>query len=140
MKRLLLLVQLGLAMAKTDPGDFARLCETGQCPEDWRNVDGNCVLFMSGWDKARATEHCKENEAEYRDFVFESNFPVSPGSLLLSHANHSLPVCVVRKDTQCSCGQTFRRSLSKIAGGTNVEKNEYPWQGKVHPYRINITD
>ena len=45
---------LGLAMADTDPRDFASLCSTGECPDNWRNVDGNCVLFMFGWEEERA--------------------------------------------------------------------------------------
>ena len=117
---------LGLAMADTDPRDFASLCSTGECPDNWRNVDGNCVLFMFGWEEERARENCKQNQAEYQDFA--------------AHSQFSLPVCLVRRETQCSCGKTFRTGnitdiFGRIVCGASVEKNEFPWQGKVHRYK-----
>ena len=128
MKRLLLAV-IGLAMADTDPRDFARLCDSeAECPDNWKLVDGNCVKF-AGWEEARAMEHCREIKAEYREFKFESNLPLLTG---VSRSQHSLPVCLVRRETQCGCGKANRKN--QIVGGMIVEKNEYPWQGKVHQY------
>ena len=133
MRKIQLLALFGLAMADTDPRDFARLCDSeAECPDNWKLVDGNCVKF-AGWEEARAMEHCREIKAEYREFEFESTLPLSPG---VSRSQHSLPVCLVRRETQCGCGKANRKSF--IAGGNNVEKNEYPWQGKVHPYKTKI--
>ena len=97
--------------------DFARLCSTGECPVNWKNVDGNCVLFMFDWEEERARENCKQNQAEYQDFSFSTG-----------PSQHSLPVCMVRRETQCDCGKTL--SAGKIVGGVSAEKNEFPWQGK----------
>ena len=127
MMRLYSLALLGLAMADTDPRDFARLCDSdARCPENWKLVDKNCVMF-AGWEEVSARELCKQNEAEYREFVFESTLtlPASPG---VSRSQHSLPVCLVRRETQCGCGKTF--SAGKVVGGVRAEKNEFPWQGK----------
>ena len=121
---------VGLATAQTDPRDFARLCSSGECPAGWREVEGDCVLFMSGWDEARAREECRENKADYMEYVMmksDSDFAIQ----------HILPVCLVRREYQCQCGRPNRKTL--IVGGDNVEKNEYPWQGKVHPYKTKIT-
>ena len=112
----------GLAIADIDPRDLARLCSSGECPTGWRNVEGDCVLFMSGWDEARAREVCRENRAEYRDYLFLTEDSDSA-------TRHSLPVCLVKKDFQCRCGRPNREV--KIVGGVTAEKNEYPWQGKV---------
>ena len=92
-----MLALLGLATAKTNPRDFADLCTSGECPAGWREIDGDCVLFMSGWDKARAMEECRENRAEYRDYVLLRENSDSA-------TRHSLPVCLVRRETQCQCG------------------------------------
>ena len=46
---LCLLVPLGLAMADTDPRDFARLCDSEECPSGWKKVDAGCILF-AGWE------------------------------------------------------------------------------------------
>ena len=124
-----MLALLGLAMADTDPRDFARLCDSdARCPENWKLVDGNCVMF-AGWEEARAEKLCRENQAEYREFVFESTLTL-PASTGVSRSQHSLPVCLVRRETQCGCGKANRASL--IVGGGPVDKNEFPWQGKVH--------
>ena len=111
-------VLLGQVMAATDPRDFARLCDSGECPAGWREVGGDCVRFMSGWDQARAREVCRENGAEYSEYRNSAN-------------RNSLPVfCVVRRRTQCGCGQPNREV--RIVKGVDAERNEYPWQGKVH--------
>ena len=131
MRKIQLLALFGLAMADTDPRDFDRLCDSdARCPDNWKLVDGNCVKF-AGWDVTSAQEHCRENQYEYWEFEFESNLPASPRN------QHSLPVCVVRRETQCGCGKANRKA--HIVGGVSVEKNEYPWQGKVHQYQTKIT-
>ena len=81
---------------------------------------------MSGWDEARAREECRENRAEYRDYVLLREDSDSA-------TRHSLPVCLVKREYQCQCGRPNR--LSKIVNGVTAEKNEYPWQGK---FRINL--
>ena len=127
---LLLASLLGMAMADTDPRDFDRLCDSdARCPDNWKLLDGNCIKF-AGWDVTSAEEHCKQNQAEYKNFTFESTLPLSPG---VSRSQHTLPVCLVRRETQCGCGMANGRA--HIKGGDNVEKNEYPWQGKVHRYQ-----
>ena len=131
---LLLASLLGMAMADADPRDFARLCDSdARCPDNWKLVDGNCIKF-AGWDVTSAEENCKQNQAEYKNFTFESTLPLSSGE---SRSQHTLPVCLVRRETQCGCGKAF--SAGKIVGGDRAEKNEFPWQGKVHPYQTKIT-
>ena len=130
---LCLLSLLGLAMADTDPRDFARLCDSeAECPDNWKLVDGNCVKF-AGWEEARAMEHCREIKAEYWEFEFESTLPLSPG---VSRSQHSLPVCLVRRETQCGCGKAF--SAGKIVGGERAKKNEFPWQGKFIHIKLRL--
>ena len=101
---LCLLVPLGLAMAYTDPRDFARLCGSGgECPAGWRTVEGDCLLFMSGWEEGSAREVCRGLRAEYEEWVMmreESD----------SATRHSLPVCLVRRETQCQCGRPNRET------------------------------
>ena len=118
MLSLYLLTVVGLVVvAATDPHDFSRLCSSpapgGECPAGWRNVGGDCLKFMSGWDEAKAKEVCREEGAEYREYVMMTEYTDSA-------AQHLLPVCLVRRETQCQCGRTNRKA----------EKNEYPWQGK----------
>ena len=112
---------VGLATAQTDPRDFDSLCSSGECPAGWREVEGDCVLFMSGWDEARAREECRENKADYMEYVMMKSDSDSA-------TRHTLPVCLVRRETQCDCGKANRKN--QIVGGMIVEKNEYPWQGK----------
>ena len=125
MSILYLLAVVELVEAATDPHDFSRLCSSpapgGECPAGWRNVGGDCLKFMSGWDEAKAKEVCREEGAEYREYVMMTEFSDSA-------AQHLLPVCLVRRETQCQCGRTNRKS--EIVGGVETEKNEYPWQGK----------
>ena len=133
MLSLYLLAVVGLVVvAATDPHDFSRLCSSpapgGECPAGWRNVGGDCVKFMSGWDQAKVQEVCREEGAEYEEYLLMSEYSEY---LLMSGfsdfaAKHLLPVCLVRRETQCKCGRTNRIS---IVGGNDVEKNEYPWQG-----------
>ena len=88
---LCLLVQLGLAMAATDPRDFSRLCGSGaECPAGWKQVDAGCIMF-AGWEEVRAREVCRENRAEYSEWVMmreESD----------SATRHSLPVCLLSRE------------------------------------------
>ena len=124
MLSLYLLTVVGLVVvAATDPHDFSRLCSSpapgGECPAGWKNVGGDCIMF-AGWDQAKAKEVCREERAEYTEFVMMREETDSA-------ARHSLPVCLVRRETQCQCGRTNR--ISRIVGGSDVEKNEYPWQG-----------
>ena len=124
MLSLYLLAVVGLAVeAATNPHDFSRLCSSpapgGECPAGWKNVGGDCIMF-AGWDQAKAKEVCREERAEYTEFVMMREETDSA-------ARHSLPVCLVRRETQCQCGRTNREA--KIVGGVEAERNEYPWQG-----------
>ena len=95
---LLAVVGLVVVVAATDPHDFSRLCSSrapgGECPAGWRNVGGDCLKFMSGWDQAKAKEVCREEGAEYREYVMMTEYSDSA-------AQHLLPVCLVRRETQC---------------------------------------
>ena len=115
MLSLYLLTVVGLVVvAATDPHDFSRLCSSpapgGECPAGWRNVGGDCVKFMSGWDQAKTKEVCKEEGAELTSFG------------LVGEA------CLVRRETQCQCGRI--NSVTKTVFGVPIEKKEYPWEGK----------
>ena len=76
-----------------------------------------CIMF-AGWDQAKAQEVCREERAEYSEFVMMVEDTDSA-------ARHSLPVCLVRRETHCQCGRTNREG--RIVNGVEVEKNEYPW-------------
>ena len=126
MLSLYLLTVVGLVVvAATDPHDFSRLCSSpapgGECPAGWRNVGGDCLKFMSGWDKAKTKEVCREEGAEYSEYLLMSEYSDSA-------AQHLLPVCLVRRDTQCQCGRTNIKSCTTL--GVEIEKKEYPWEGK----------
>ena len=126
MLSLYLLTVVGLVVvAATDPHDFSRLCSSpapgGECPAGWRNVGGDCLKFMSGWDQAKAQEVCREEGAEYSEYLLMSEYSDSA-------AQHLLPVCLVRRETQCQCGWT--NSVTKTVFGVEIEKKEYPWEGK----------
>ena len=127
MLSLYLLTVVGLVVmeAATEPLDFSRLCSSpapgGECPAGWRNVGGDCLKFMSGWDEAKAKEVCREERAEYREYVMMTEYSDSA-------AQHLLPVCLVRRETQCQCGRTYKKA--ETVGGVQTGKIEYPWQGK----------
>ena len=114
-----------VVVAATDPRDFSRLCSSpapgGECPAGWRNVGGDCIMFMSGWNQAKAKEVCREEGAEYSEYLLMSEYSDSA-------AQHLLPGCLVRRETQCQCGRT--NSVTKTVGGVEIEKEEYPWEGK----------
>ena len=77
--------------------------------------------MFAGWDQAKAKEVCREERAEYSEFVMMVEDTDSA-------ARHSLPVCLVRRETQCQCGRT--NSVTKSVFGVDIEKKEYPWEGK----------
>merc|ERR1712154_230834 len=120
---LLAVVGLVVVVAATDPHDFSRLCSSpapgGECPAGWRNVGGDCLKFMSDWNQAKAKEVCREEGAEYSEYVMMTEFSDSA-------AQHLLPVCLVRRETQCQCGRTYKKA--ETVGGVETEKTEYPWQ------------
>ena len=117
-----LLTVVGLVVvAATDPHDFSRLCSSpapgGECPAGWKNVGGDCIMF-AGWDQAKAKEVCREERAEYTEHEVTTD----------SAVRYSLPVCLVRRETQCQCGRT--NTVTKTELGVEIEKKEYPWEGK----------
>ena len=119
MTKLFLLALLGLAMADTDPRDFARLCSDNECPAGWMKVEGDCVMFMSGWDEVRAEEECEKRKAVYTSYFISREDSDSA-------TRHSLPVCLVTRQSQCQCGQ--KNGADRIVGGVDAGKNEFPWQ------------
>jgi len=83
---LCLLAGLGLALADTSP-----LCG-GDCPADWKKVEGDCVMFLYGWEEDSARQVCRGLEAEYSEFFIsrsDSN----------NATHHSLPVCLLSRET-----------------------------------------
>ena len=86
---LYLLSLLGLALA-----DTGRLCGGGgECPAGWKKVGGEeCLLFMSGWEEASAREVCRGLRAQYQEFFLSSSDSDSA-------TRHSLPVCLLRRET-----------------------------------------
>ena len=122
-----LLVLMVVVLVKADspgnPPDFSALCSSpapgGNCPAGWTNVQGDCFMF-AGWDEVRARETCSQVGAEFSELCNTANTNIVP------------VFCVVRRQTQCGCGQANREV--RIVNGVNAEKNEYPWQGKVHCY------
>merc|ERR1711988_1430978 len=120
MLSLYLLTVVGLVVvAATDPRDFSRLCSSpapgGECPAGWRNDGGDCLKFMSGWDQAKTQQGYREERAEYIEFLF------------------LLPVCLVRRETQCQCGRI--NSVTKTVFGVPIEKKEYPWEVRLSTSR-----
>ena len=83
---LCLLTVLGLALGDTSP-----LCG-GDCPADWKKVEGDCVMFLYGWEEDSAREVCRGLKAEYSEFVLSR-----PDSDNVTR--YSLPVCLLRGGT-----------------------------------------
>merc|ERR1719411_2303727 len=84
---LCLLSLYGLAMA-----DTSRLCNDGKCPAGWRDVEGDCVMFMSGWEEDSARQVCRGLKAEFSEFFISRSDSDSA-------TRHSLPVCLLRRET-----------------------------------------
>ena len=85
---LCLLTVLGQALA-----DTGRLCGSGgECPAGWRTVEGDCLLFMSGWEEGSAREVCRGLRAKYQEFFLSRSDSDSA-------TRHSLPVCLLRRET-----------------------------------------
>ena len=89
-----LVTVLGQAMADTNP-----LCGGGDCPAGWMNVEGDCVMFMSGWEEDSARQVCRGLKAEFSEFFISRSDSDSA-------TRHSLPVCLLRRETQSQDGST----------------------------------
>jgi len=83
-----LVTVLGQAMADANP-----LCGGGECPAGWMNVEGDCVMFMSGWEEDSARQVCRGLKAEFSEFFISRSDSESA-------TRHSLPVCLLRRETQ----------------------------------------
>ena len=83
---LCLLAVLGLSQADPSP-----LCG-GDCPTDWKKVEGDCVMFLYGWEEDSARQVCRGLEAEYSEFFLSRSDSDSA-------SRHSLPVCLLRGET-----------------------------------------
>ena len=104
---LCLVTVLGLAMADTNP-----LCGGGECPAGWMNVEGDCVMFMSGWEEDSARQVCRGLRAEFSEFFISRSDSDSA-------TRHSLPVCLLRRETttqgrtenfDCNCNFEEKKS------------------------------
>ena len=84
---LCLVTVLGLAMADTNP-----LCGGGECPAGWRSVDDVCIMF-AGWEEDSARQVCRGLKAEFSEFFISRSDSDSA-------TRHSLPVCLLRRETQ----------------------------------------
>ena len=72
---LCLLTALGLAMADPD------LVCGGDCPADWKKVEGDCVMFLYGWEELSARQVCRGLKAVYSEFFIsrsDSDLPNQP--------------------------------------------------------------
>ena len=83
---LCLVTMLGLARA-----DPSRPCDS-DCPPDWKSVEGDCVMFMYGWEEDMARQVCRGLKAEFSEFFISRSDSDSA-------TRHSLPVCLLRRET-----------------------------------------
>ena len=83
---LCLLTVLGLV--KADPSS---LCDR-DCPPDWKSVEGDCVMFMYGWEEDMARQVCRGLKAEFSEFFISRSDSDSA-------TRHSLPVCLLSRET-----------------------------------------
>jgi len=83
---LCLLTVLGLVLADTSP-----LCG-GDCPADWKKVEGDCVMFLYGWEELSARQVCRGLEAEYSEWLMMREDSDNA-------TRHSLSVCLLSRET-----------------------------------------
>ena len=103
---LCLLTVLGLAMA-----DRSHLCGGGQCPAGWRNIEGDCVMFMSRWQEVSPIRRvCRAMGAEYSEFFLSR-------SEADSATRHSLPVCVLCKEAPTQGMSHIESKVRRQTGG-----------------------
>ena len=69
------------------------------CSAGWMNVEGDCLMFMSGWEEDSARQVCGGLEAEFSEFFISRSDSDNASS-------HSLPVCLLRKEKP-SQGRNF---------------------------------
>ena len=91
---LCLVTMLGLVRA-----DPSSLCDS-DCPPDWKSVEGDCVMFMYGWEEDMARQVCRGLKAEFSEFFISRSDSDSA-------TRHSLPVCLLRRETQGRDGACF---------------------------------
>jgi len=72
--------------------DLSRPCDS-DCPPDWKSVEGDCVMFMYGWEEDSARQVCRGLKAEFSEFFISRSDSDSA-------TRHSLPVCLLRRKTQ----------------------------------------
>ena len=77
-----------LGLVKADPSS---LCDS-DCPPDWKSVEGDCVMFMYGWEEDMARQVCRGLKAEFSEFFISRSDSDSA-------TRHSLPVCLLRRET-----------------------------------------
>ena len=97
-----LVTVVGLAMADTSP-----LCGGGDCPAGWMNVEGDCVMFMSGWEEDSARQVCRGLKAEYSEFFISRSDSDNA-------THHSLPVCLLSRETPSQGRQEIWSRLNII--------------------------
>ena len=81
-------------------------------------LTGTAPCSCLAWDRAAAREVCRKEMAEYMEYDLAG---ASSAKL------HTVPVCLVRRETQCECGR--RNKETKIVEGVRAERNEFTWQG-----------
>ena len=91
---LCLLILPVLVTAYTDPRDLSHLCDGGYsgCPAGWRSVEDVCIMF-AGWEEDSARQVCRGLKAEFSEFFISRSDSDSA-------TRHSLPVCLLRRETQ----------------------------------------